>query len=808
MELNKNKSKEKLEFPLTIPMIPVRDMVACPYLVSPILVGRPSSIRALEEAQDSGKIIFIATQRKEQTDDPKQKDLYQIGTVARILQLLRQDETVSVLVEGLACAEILKTSSKFFTMATVGEHQLAKNMTGLECGAMRRAVFKLYSEYVSKNPRLSEELMRSLGSEPDDVKFFYLVVGNLFIKNDEKMKLLECGELKEGFRKLLEILSRETELLTMEHKILDDVKHRIDDQQKSYFLNEQIKAIEKELGKRSYSEADEYVARLQKMKFPKEVAKAVDKELTKLDHMAPFSPESTVARNYLDWIFDLPWGKYSQDKTDLAEARRILDRTHYGLKEAKARVMEFLAVKVKREKEKIEFQNGEDSTVLCLTGPPGVGKTTLAKSVAEALGRKFVRISLGGVSDESEIRGHRRTYIGSMPGRIVQALKKAGTMNPVILLDEIDKMTSSYHGDPTAALLEVLDPEQNTAFNDHFLEVDLDLSKVIFICTANIEDAIHPTLKDRMEKIALTSYTEREKLEIAKNYLIEKQRRINGLTQAPEISDEAILKIIRDYTCESGVRQLDRMLSQAMRKLVLEMVTQGEEQTPSLDEAAIRRLLGTPKEFPDLELPKPLPGVAVGLAWTEVGGAILKIEALALKGKGELILTGQLGDVMQESARAALTYVRKILSRNEEDEKFFVQHDIHIHVPEGAIPKDGPSAGITLACAVYSVITGVPLKEKLAMTGEITLGGTVLPIGGVKEKFLAAHRAGVREIILPKRSEAELDDVPAEVLKDLTVHKVETMEEVISIAFPKGAEMKRKSKAKPKTKSKTKGAAK
>ena len=383
-----------------------------------------------------------------------------------------------------------------------------------------------------------------------------------------------------------------------------------------------------------------------------------------------------------------------------------------------------------------------------------------------------------------------------MPGRIVQALKKAGTMNPVILLDEIDKMSSSYHGDPTAALLEVLDPEQNVAFNDHFLEVDLDLSKVIFICTANIEDAIHPTLKDRMEKIALTSYTEKEKLAIARDYLLEKQRKANGLKKIPEISDEAILRIIRDYTCESGVRQLDRLLASVMRKLVLEIVSTGEEDDILLDEDKIRKFLGTPKEFPDLELPPPVPGVAVGLAWTEVGGAILKIEALTVKGKGELILTGQLGDVMQESARAALTYVRKKLSLCFKDEKFFVQNDIHIHVPEGAIPKDGPSAGITLACALYSVITGVPLKEKLAMTGEITLAGTVLPIGGVKEKLLAAHRSGVREIIMPKRSEAELDEVPPEVLSDLKIHKVEKMDEVIAIAFPKDPAAKLKKEAK------------
>ena len=793
-EKNKETKKEVLTFPLSLPMIPVRDLVCCPHIVSPILVGRPASIRALEVAQSSDKLIFIATQKREQTDEPKQKDLHPVGTVARILQLLRQEETVSVLVEGLVCADIASMTFKPFPAARLEAHPVAKDLSELEIKANRRAVFSLFSEYVSKNPRLSEELLRSLNSEADDLKFFYLVIGNLFIKNSEKIRIMQSVSLKEGFKLLCDVLNRECELLTVEHKILDDVKKHIDDQQKSYFLNEQIKAIEKELGKRSYSEADDYTAKLPKMRFPKAVAQAVDKELIKLDRMAPFSPESTVARNYLDWIFDLPWGKYSKDKDDLAEAKEILDRTHYGLKEPKERVLEFLAVKVQREKEKFEFQNGEDSTVLCLTGPPGVGKTTLAKSVAEALGRKFVRISLGGVSDESEIRGHRRTYIGSMPGRIVQALKKAGTMNPVILLDEIDKMTSSFHGDPTAALLEVLDPEQNTAFNDHFLEVDLDLSKVIFICTANIEDAIHPTLRDRMEKIALTSYTEREKVAIARNYLLEKQRKINGLREIPKISDAAILKIIRDYTCESGVRQLDRLISRAMRKLVLEVITSGASEYPELDEAAIRKYLGTPKEFPDLELPKPTPGVAVGLAWTEVGGAILKIEALTLKGKGELILTGQLGDVMQESARAALTYVRKILSGNEDEEKFFVQHDIHIHVPEGAIPQDGPSAGITLACAVCSVITGTPLKEKLAMTGEITLGGTVLPIGGVKEKFLAAHRAGIREVILPKRSEAELDDVPPEVLRDLTIHKVETMDEVIAIAFPKGLKKKTKSR--------------
>ena len=767
----------------TLPMIPVRDLVSCPRLVSPILVGRPSSIRSLEMAQEKDKLIFIATQRQEQTEDPRQKDLFPVGTVARIVQILRQDEAVSILVEGVECGRIVRLIREPFHQAVVEPLSPAEDMTATEVTGMRRAAFQLFSDYVSRNPRLSDELLRTVSGESDDKNFFYLIVGNLFIRNEEKIGLLECGSLREGFKAACGIMSREIELLKVEHKILGEVRHHIDEQQKSYFLNEQIKAIEKELGRKPYSEADDYTGLLEKTKLPKHVRAAVDKELAKLDHMAPFSPESTVVRNYLDWVFDIPWNKYTEDKKDIREARAVLDRTHHGLKEPKERVMEFLAVKILREREGGKDE-GDGSTVLCLTGPPGVGKTTLAKSVAEALGRKFVRISLGGVSDEAEIRGHRRTYIGSMPGRIVQALKKAGTMNPVILLDEIDKMTQSYHGDPTAALLEVLDPEQNVAFNDHFLEIDLDLSKIIFICTANIEDAIHPTLKDRMEKIALTSYTEREKLAIARNYLLEKQRKANGLEKIPEISDAAILSIIRDYTCESGVRQLDRLLASVMRKLVLEMVSGGGETPAKLDEARIRKFLGTPKEFPDLELPSPVPGVAVGLAWTEVGGAILKIEALTVKGKGELILTGQLGDVMQESARAALTYVRKKLSSLFKDEKFFVQNDIHIHVPEGAIPKDGPSAGITLACALYSVITGVPLKEKLAMTGEITLAGTVLPIGGVKEKLLAAHRAGVREIIMPRRSEAELDDVPPEVLADLKINKVESMDEVIAIAFP------------------------
>lgn len=786
MSMDKKKEniskKEETNLPDLLPMIPVRDLVTCPHLVSPILVGRPGSIRSLEMAQEKDKLIFICTQRREQTEDPRQRDLYPIGTVARILQILRQDETVSILVEGIECGRLVKLINRPFNQALIEKHELENDLTETEMTGMRRAALQLFSDYVSKNPRLSDELTRTLSGENDSIRFFYLAIGNLLVRNEDKMKLLECSSLKAGYRLLCELLSREIELLNVEHKILGEVRHRIDEQQKSYFLNEQIRAIEKELGKKAYSEADDYTSLFAKTKLPANVREAAEKELQKLDHMAPFSPESTVVRNYLDWIFDIPWGQYTEDKKDIREARAVLDRSHHGLKEPKERVMEFLAVKIMKEREKGR-EAGDDSTVLCLTGPPGVGKTTLAKSVAEALGRRFVRISLGGVSDEAEIRGHRRTYIGSMPGRIVQALKKAGTMNPVILLDEIDKMTMSYHGDPTAALLEVLDPEQNKAFNDHFLEVDLDLSRIIFICTANVEDAIHPTLKDRMEKIALTSYTELEKLAIARGYLLEKQRKANGLTALPEISDAAILRVIRDYTCESGVRQLDRLLASVMRKLALEAVSGGKPRA-KIEEADIRKLLGTPKEFPDLELPKPVPGVAVGLAWTEVGGAILKIEALTVKGKGELILTGQLGDVMQESARAALTYVRKKLSTESKDEKFFVQHDIHIHVPEGAIPKDGPSAGITLACALYSVITGVPLKEKLAMTGEITLAGTVLPIGGVKEKLLAAHRAGVREIIMPKRSEAELDDVPPEVLADLKINKVESMDEVIAIAFP------------------------
>ena len=779
-----SENKNLPTFPAVFPLVPVRDLVVCPGTISPILVGRPGSVAALEEAQAKDKLIVIATQKKEQTEDPKARDLYKIATLARILQVARQDNNISMLIEGLFCVNLEKVVMRPINQAVVSRHNLEKDVTDKELEASCRVALQLFTEYGSKNPRVSEEVLRMAAHEEDSEKLYYLILGSLRVRNPEKMDLLGQTSLAQGYRRLSEIMARESELQNVERRIMGEVRQRFDDQQRSYFLSEHIKALEQELGKRPYSEADEYISKLEKIELPKQVNAVVQHEIEKLEHMAPFSPESTVVRNYLDWIFDIPWNNRTIDSTNLKEARKILDISHYGLKEAKDRVLEYLAVRALRTAN-YKGKDGlrEESTVLCLTGPPGVGKTTLAKSIAKSLGRNFVRISLGGVDDESEIRGHRRTYIGSMPGRVVQALKKAGSMNPVILLDEIDKLSSSYHGDPTAALLEVLDPEQNRAFNDHFLEIDLDLSEAIFICTANVEDAIHPTLRDRMEKIELTSYTEQEKLTIARNHLLEKQRQSNGLEVLPNFSDEAILHIIRDYTCESGVRQLDREIAGVMRKLAVALVT--KEGIPKvIDAAAVRKYLGTPKQFPDMELPPEVPGVAVGLAWTEVGGAILKIEAIAVPGKGDLLLTGQLGDVMQESARAALTFVKKSQKELGLEPKYFSQHDIHIHIPEGAIPKDGPSAGITLACVLHSILVKRPLLPKLAMTGEITLTGSVLPIGGVKEKFLAAHRAGVREIIFPKRSEAELDEVPKDVLKDLTLHPVETMDEVIAIAFP------------------------
>jgi ATP-dependent Lon protease len=760
-------------------------------MVVPIVVGRPSSIHALEKALEQDKLIYLISQKEFETEEPEPSDLFDIGCICRILQTVKlPDGSAKVLVEGIdraRTATVFKREKMFTAAVERLKYDDVTNPNEFE--GLTRAALTLFEEYGNKNPKLPEEIHQTFTGLDDPIKLLHLLIGHMTIKPQDKIELLGSRDPHLAYLEVCRMLSREIELLNIEQQIYGEVRKQIDDQQKSYFLTEQIKAIERELGKKDYNEIREYEERFKKAQMPKTAEAIARKELQKLERMPQYSPEGAVIRNYLDWLLDVPWQKITRDNLNLKHARRVLDDTHYGLKEPKERVLEYLAVRklrTQRVKEKDAGMPEEQSTVLCLVGPPGVGKTSLARAVAEALGRQFVRISLGGVRDEAEIRGHRRTYVGALPGRIVQALKKAGTRNPVMLLDEIDKISSDFRGDPSAALLEVLDPEQNKAFNDHYLEVDLDLSDVIFICTANVEDAIHPTLRDRMEKIELSSYTEPEKVEIARQFLLTKQRLAAGIPSSVSISQGCLKKIIRNYTCEAGVRQLDRSLAQIMRKIAVSLVT-GRRKPVRLT-VPVKKLneyLGTPKHRQDLELPSRVPGIAVGLAWTETGGEILKIEVMTLDGKGELILTGQLGEVMQESARAAVTYVRKRQKDLQLNSEYFSKTDLHIHVPEGAIPKDGPSAGITIATALYSALSGKPVRPRLAMTGEITLGGNVLAVGGLKEKLLAAHRAGIKEIIMPKRSDQELDNVPKDVLKELTIHFVTRMDEVIDQAFGK-----------------------
>jgi ATP-dependent Lon protease len=784
--------------PDTYYVVPLRDIVMCPDMVMPVVLGRPASVRALELALLDRKIVLAVPQKAVDNEDPAPDDLFGIGCICRVLQTVRSaDGTAKVLLEGQARARIAAyDTSQPSLRATVQRIEFTTLLPADGGEAVTRAALALFEEYTRKNAKLPDDIYQAISAINEPVKLFHLLAGHITVKPADRLGLLEHTDLHRAYLDLCRVLAREIELLDIENKIYGEVRQQIDDQQKSYFLHEQIKAIERELGKRNYDESSEYREKIKQAGMPEPVLKVATTELDKLEKMPPFSPEGTVIRNYLDWLVALPWTARTDDNLDLRHARRVLERSHFGLQEPKLRVLEFLAVRQLRQQQQAAARRSrgarrqaravahEPGTVLCLVGPPGVGKTSLARAVADALGRRFVRISLGGVRDEADIRGHRKTYVGALPGRIVQALKKGGTCNPVMLLDEIDKLASDYRGDPAAALLEVLDPEQNRAFNDHYLEVDLDLSDILFICTANVRDAIHPTLRDRMETIELSSYTEDEKVQIAARFLVEKQRALAGIPRGVQVAAPVLLAIIRDYTREAGVRQLERALAQIMRKRAHALVTK-PRRAPRLavTRADLRTYLGVRKHRLDTELPPPRPGVAVGLAWTETGGDIIKVEATVVEGKGDLLLTGQLGEVMQESARAAVTYVRKQRGTLGLEPDFFGKHDLHIHVPEGAIPKDGPSAGITVAAALYSALSGRAVRARVVMTGEITLGGAVLGVGGLKEKLLAAHRAGATTVIVPRRSEAELDEVPRAVRRALQIQQVATMDDVVACAF-------------------------
>jgi ATP-dependent Lon protease len=763
----------------TLPIVPLRDVVVFPHMMMPFVIGRPSSTRALEHALLKDKRIFLAAQHDASIDDPRPDDVYTMGCVANVVQSLKlPDGNIKVLVEGVDRARAVEwKEDKGFYRVVVKVLVKQKEAAGDVEATMGRVV-SLFEQYVKLSNNLHYDAMIAAVRVDDPGKLADTIAAHLLVGVDEKQNLLEIISPLERLNRIAGILEIEVDKLQVDRRIQSRVKKQMEKAQKEYYLNEKMKAIQKELGRKDEkgNEVDELKKKIEQAKMPKDVEEKAVQELKRLESMPPMSAEATVSRNYLDWLIAVPWYKKTRENRDLKHAESVLHEDHYGLDKIKDRILEFLAVRSLVKKPK--------ATILTFSGPPGVGKTSLAKSIARAMNRKFVRLSLGGVRDEAEIRGHRRTYIGAFPGQIIQMMKKAGTQNPVFLLDEVDKMSMDFRGDPSAALLEVLDPEQNSAFLDHYLDVEFDLSHVMFICTANVLHTVPQALRDRMEVLQLAGYTEQEKIEIAKRFLAPKAIEGAGLTQNNiVISDEAIQTIIQRYTREAGVRNLEREISSICRKIARKVVAEGKTYKEEITSERVTELLGVPRFRPSMAEEQNEIGIATGLAWTEVGGELLVTEATLMAGKGKLTLTGKLGDVMQESAQAALSYVRSKATELNLSEDFHSKIDIHVHVPEGAIPKDGPSAGITMATTLVSALTRIATRRDVAMTGEITLRGKVLPIGGVKEKVLAAHRAGVTNIVLPRDNEKDLADIPKNVLDTLDLHLVSTMDEVLKIAL-------------------------
>ncbi len=760
-----------------LPMMPIRDMVIFPFMVTPFVVGRESSVRALEEALSGDRKIFLATQHDAGVDEPSAKDIYQVGTICNIVQSVRMpDGNIKVLVEGIERAkatEIVDTDG--FFVATLRRSRAAAEVTPAVEQLMQR-VTTLFESYVKLQQSLNYETMIAGVRLDDPTKLSDVIAANLQLGIEEKQELLGIFDPIARLSRVADILDVEIEKLDLDRTVQSRVKRQMERAQKEYYLNEKIKAIQKELGRGEKSEFDELRKKIEAAGMPKDVMEKAMQELKKLEAMPPMSAESTVSRNYLDWLLAVPWKKRTRETRSVDQAEKVLNEDHYGLEKVKERILEFLAVR--------QLVKNPKGSILCFAGPPGVGKTSLGMSIAKATGRKFVRLSLGGVRDEAEIRGHRRTYIGALPGQIIQSMKKAGTRNPVFLLDEVDKMASDFRGDPASALLEVLDPEQNTTFQDHYLDVDYDLSDVLFVATANVLHTIPAPLQDRMEILRLHGYTEVEKLEIARNYLLKKQREATGLTLKNIVfQDDAILAIIRAYTREAGVRNLEREIGNVCRKVARRVVKNGPKHKETITADNLAEFLGVAK-FRDSEVhERNEVGLVTGLAWTEVGGSILSTEVQVLDGKGKLTITGQLGDVMQESAQAALSYIRGKAAALGLSREFYRNLDLHLHVPEGAIPKDGPSAGITMATALASALSGIAVRRDIAMTGEITLRGKVLPIGGLKEKLLAAQRAGIFEVILPAANEKDIADLPEALRNAMKLHFVDQMDEVLRIAL-------------------------
>ena len=779
-DISKLQTKEP-EIPDELSVLPIRDIVVFPYMIIPLFVGRPISINAIENALAGNRMVLLLTQKDVGVETPSPADLYSVGTVGLIMRMLKlPDGRVKILVQGVAkarAAEFIQTEPFYKARIEKIKEGAAGELT-IEIEALIRNVKEQFDKAVSLGKNVIPDVLVVIEGLEEPGRLADLIASNLGLKTESAQEVLEITDPVSRLRKISEILAREIELLTVQQKIQTEARGEIDKTQREYFLREQLKAIQKELGDidERAEEIREFQAKIQKARMPEKVAREAEKQLRRLQKMHPDSAESATIRTYMEWLVELPWSKSTKDKLDIKLAQKVLDEDHYDLEKIKERILEYLSVRKLKAKMK--------GPILCFIGPPGVGKTSLGKSIARALGREFVRVSLGGVRDEAEIRGHRRPYVGALPGRIIQGLKQAGTNNPVFMLDEIDKIGMDFRGDPSSALLEVLDPEQNNTFSDHYLGVPFDLSNIIFITTGNLVDTIPSPLKDRMEIIYLSGYTEEEKLGIARNYLIPKQLDAHGITEKTlKLSDDAVRQVITQHTREAGVRNLEREIARLCRKIARELAEGGNgsrKKSFQITPDNLDKYLGVPKYLPEEEMEKEYPGVATGLAWTEAGGDIIYIEATTMKGRGHLTLTGQLGEVMKESAQAAVSYVRSKARKLGIKEDVFGKTDIHIHVPAGAIPKDGPSAGITMATAIASALTGKPVRKDMAMTGEVTLRGRVLPIGGLKEKAIAAKRMGIKSILIPKRNTKDLEELPKYITRDVAFIPVETMDEVLA----------------------------
>ncbi len=765
---------------LILPLLPLRDIVVFPHMVAPLFVGRNKSVSALSEAMNKDKSVFLSTQKKAGVDNPKERDISQIGTIGTVLQLLRlPDGTVKALVEGKTRARIsaFLRSDDYFKVEVepILEHELRQ----AESAALVRAVVEAFEAYAKINKNISKDLLNNVSSITNPSQLSDTVAAHFSFKIEDKQKLLSAINLSERLALLLSLIKMEIDIYKMDQRIKGRVKEQMEKTQKNYYLNEQMRAIKKEMGAEEDPSDDlnELEKRIKRKRMSKEAKSKAEQEFKKLKMMTPMSAEATVVRNYIDWIISLPWRDRSKVNNDIAVAEKILDEDHFGLEKPKERILEYLAVQTLVKKMR--------GPILCFVGPPGVGKTSIAKSIARATGRKFIRLSLGGVRDEAEIRGHRRTYIGAMPGKIVQSLKKTGANNPVFCLDEVDKMSMDFRGDPSAALLEVLDPEQNYSFNDHYLDMDYDLSEIFFITTANTLPDIPLPLQDRMEIIRLPGYTEYEKYRIATDFLIEKQAKMNGMDgERIKFSKNSIYTIIQEYTREAGVRNLEREIASICRKTAREFAREKEEnKTYQISANTVHKMLGPPRYRHGQIDEKDQVGIVTGLAWTQFGGELLCVETLTMPGKGDLTITGKLGDVMKESAQAAVSYVRSRADFLNIENEFYKKYDSHIHIPEGAIPKDGPSAGIAMCTSIVSAFTKRPVHHDIAMTGEITLRGRVLPIGGLKEKILAAHRGRIKKVLIPKENEKDLRDIPASISKQVKIILVEHMDEVLTHAL-------------------------